>query len=375
MRLNQAETMASDLAITSVKSTMQAVVPESTISIIGSYATGLATPTSDIDFTFSLSSYEKDPLTRGPSATRPEALRANYKALQGIRRNLHKSPDFRGIEYIPARIPIVSAVHFVTGRKIQIQSLAPFLPAREYTATYLVEFPTLRPLFILLRYALEMRGLSTVFEGGLGSYSLLMLIVTAFKHASGKYDRHDLAGHLLHVLGFYADADLYHDGYSADPPRVFPKIRKSMSVEERKIRSEDPILLGIDTMNKFNPKKPYLLCLQDPANPTNDLGSKAYAIKHVQALFKSVKIDLTEDLKRWDHFRALRLPYRHALLNRLVRANYDFLEAARARVEKAVGVERDDEKAMWQPNFLDLGPIRKIFGGPRLGGVDTKTNV
>ena len=42
-------------------------------------------------------------------------------------------------------------------------------------------------------------------------------------------------------------------------------------------------------MQTFYPRKPYLLCLQDPANNLNDLGKNAYAIKHIQATFCKVK--------------------------------------------------------------------------------------
>lgn len=46
------------------------------------------------------------------------------------------------------------------------------------------------------------------------------------------------------------------------------------------------------------PYAPYMLCLQDPANPTNDLGCKSFAIKHVQATMKTLAAVLRQDLAR-----------------------------------------------------------------------------
>lgn len=45
----------------------------------------------------------------------------------------------------------------------------------------------------------------------------------------------------------------------------------------------------------------YLLCLQDPADPFNDLGKKGSAIKHVQATFRTLHKDLEIRFAREGH--------------------------------------------------------------------------
>lgn len=38
--------------------------------------------------------------------------------------------------------------------------------------------------------------------------------------------------------------------------------------------------------------QPYLLCLQDPADPLNDLGRKTFGIKHIFETIRQLRIDL-----------------------------------------------------------------------------------
>ena len=38
--------------------------------------------------------------------------------------------------------------------------------------------------------------------------------------------------------------------------------------------------------------QPYLLCLQDPADPLNDLGRKTFGIKHIFETMTQLRIDL-----------------------------------------------------------------------------------
>ena len=57
--------------------------------------------------------------------------------------------------------------------------------------------------------------------------------------------------------------------------------QSSYSIPER-----DAVLAGRERIVHTDLRRPYLLCLQDPADPTNDLGSKSFAIKHIIATFR-----------------------------------------------------------------------------------------
>ncbi|KAG7009266.1 hypothetical protein G7Y79_00003g011340 [Physcia stellaris] len=338
MKMNPVEEEAARLFTMEVKSIVCRTYPKNPLIPIGSHSTGLADRLSDFDFTLSFPDLEKSPLERGPSSTRPLARKAGRSALWAIYRSLYRSSQFQEIELIHARVPIIKAIHTKTRFRVELQTLSSSHEAsREYSMYYQADFPTLRPLYILFRSALHIRHLNIVHEGGLGSYSTLMMIVNALKHASGKYAQNDLVGHFLHILDFYGNANLYRIGFSPDPPRTFKKTRGKISAEDKIASMQDPVLQGIDTLRKLDPKKPYLLCLQDPANAVNDLGCKAYGIKHIQELFRVIRKDLTANMKAWDGNGDFKEPW-HAqgLLAPLLAADYSKLEGKRRRVEKWV---------------------------------------
>ena len=345
MRLGPIEREAAEIFTADVSSMVHKILPDCPVLPIGSYSTGLADRLSDFDFSISIPGLDKAPLDRGPSPTRPKACKTRAKALLDTRVSLAKSSQFiPPVEMIHARVPIVKAIHRITRFRVELQVLGSHQATQEYTMAYLAEFPTLRPLYIVFRSALHIRRLNIVHEGGLGSYSTLMMIVNALKHASSRFAADDLASHFLYVLEFYSDADLYKHGFSPDPPRTLPKQAK-LSSDEKIARLRDPVLRGMDILLKANPKKPYLLCLQDPANPVNDLGSKAYGIKHVQKLFRVIREGLKINMAAWEgdgNFEKAWQP--HALLAECLGAKYAGLEEQRRRVERWVNQRNDTYK-------------------------------
>ena len=343
MSLSAIEEEAAGLLAGKVEALAVERYPHNPLNLVGSYSTGLSNRLSDLDFNISFPEFEKEPLERGPSSTRKKARKAADQALLHMKNVLRsRSQPFRDVELIRARIPIVKAEHHPTNLRIEIQTLSSNQNAKEYIACYLAEYPTLRTLYVVLRSALHIRDLTNVYKGGLGSYSIFMMIVNALKHASGKYARNDLASHFLYILEFYGNADLYNYGFSPDPPRVIPKKGKTMSAKEKAARLQDPMLRGIDILGPHNPQKPYLLFLQDPANPVNDLGRKAYGIKHVQYVFGNFAESLQETMRLLDGGVAKTHNWlrTHGLLGNFLEANYTSLHSRRQRMKQWVEEER-----------------------------------
>ena len=339
MRLSPQEEAASQLVITDVASLGQSGDEVKEFTLLGSRRTGLAAPTSDFDFTLASKDSKFSPSVAKISKAKPANKDKKLKMVRVLKKmstRFHLSEKFRNIDLVRyARVPILRSTHVATGLDVQIQTMTGSRVSEDYSVAYLSEFPSLRPLYFILRFCLEARTLTTVFEGGLGSYSTLMMIVTALKHANGKFASDDLAGQLLHVLDFYGQADLYKAGFSAEPPRIFEKQRKEWPLQERITRTSDPQLQGIDMMEKFYPRKPYLLCLQDPANHINDLGTNAYAIKHIQATFNTArqKIQAASEEpnnKLDDKSRAW------SCLDSLVRADYRQFEKRRSKIARSL---------------------------------------
>ncbi|KAL9584655.1 MAG: hypothetical protein Q9212_001991 [Teloschistes hypoglaucus] len=275
-----------------VRRIVQSILRDSSCEVIGSYSTGLAMPTSDIDFSVMLAAVDRDATSHRKSLGGRGFQKLYRNALFKIQRAFGKESNFgHNAELVHARIPIVRTTHQATGLEVQIQMWSGIKRQEQYTLAYLSEYPMLRPLYFVLRSCLRMRGLGLTYEGGLGSYATLMLIVNALKHGAGQYDPLDVGSQLLHFLLFCIRIDLYQDGFSVDPPRRFVKGRKNAV-------AEDPVLGGIDAMAKINARYPYLLCLQDPADPTNDLGTKAYAIKHIVRTFRTVRNTIVDIMRK-----------------------------------------------------------------------------
>ncbi|KAL8862626.1 MAG: hypothetical protein Q9178_001124 [Gyalolechia marmorata] len=314
-----------------VQSLILSTLNDVSCAVIGSYSTGLALPFSDIDFAVSFPAVESEVAIHNKSPRGLQFQKIYRKGLYKIFGAFRSDANFTQPELVCARIPIARAIHRKTNQEIQVQIQTGGNAQQQHTLAYQAEYPSLRPLYVVLRSCLEMRGLSRPYEGGLGSYPILISIVNALKHASGQHDPHDLGSQLLHVLQFYESSDLCRYGFSADPPRLFRKDKRSMAAEERLRRAADPVLSGIDTMAKLNPLRPYLLCLQDPADPKNDLGRRAYAIKHIQETFAVSRRSMVEAMEVWN--RQTNKPVTSVgLLDALVHANYGHLESERTRL-------------------------------------------
>lgn len=304
-------------------------LPAATVDLIGSYSNGLATANSDMDFRLSLPMYEKDPLQRGPSPGRPKARKATMKHLITLHTAFTASEAFEEATLVRAAIPIIRVTHARTKIVVDIQVSSTELPQQLYKETYLAEYPTLRPLYIVLRSALHIRGLGAVFQGGLGSYSILIMIVYALKTCPPSIDKTDVGGQLLYMLKFYGRASLSQKGFSLDPPSVFQKVGKSDSRAHVEGRTE-LVARGIQRIGKINENRPYLLCLQDPADPMNDLGRKSRSIQRVQRLFDWAYSHIMRhlDQKEADSIESAKAADK-GLLFPLVGANYEDFESRR----------------------------------------------
>ena len=332
MRLSHAEEAAAQLVHSDVTLALQELLSTKGLTLLGSRSTGLAAPTSDFNYRIDIDSPEQSSTNGSPELITRAAKSTRRRVLEGIWRGLKKSKDIATTKLVFAPVPIIKCRHRATGLRIQFETMSPSQASQQYTAAYLSEFSSLRPLYILIRHFLEIRGLTAVSRGGLGSYTILMMIVAALKHSRGEFALKDLGGQLLHVLNFYGNANLYDNGFSVEPPRTFKKKRGRRSREERKAIYSDLQLQGIEYIIKNSSRrKPYLLCLQDPANAYNDLGRPSYAIKHIQLIFEEMHTSikkalsdpgLTQKTEDW------------SFLAPMVRADYSLLEIARRNIER-----------------------------------------
>jgi hypothetical protein len=374
MESTAAERAAVEQALKDIRSTIATFDPGIKISVVGSRSTGLAMPLSDIDVNL------HDPKLlaikgAGLDHPTPEAAKPKIvELLAHIKRKLKKrggpSPVFIQSRLIEAKVPIVSARHIATGLPIQINCTPDGHASTELVRSYLDEFPTLRPLFFVLRQTLTMRALGDAASHGIGSYALLMMIVAALKFSATRFHPTDAGHQLLYFLDFYSKIDFRTTCIAVDPPELFAKTldqgqarqlyakaegqgeaadeTASIQAENAYMEAHDDdddenAMLRGDDRASINPVKArarlslvhrsrdYLMCLQDPGNAYNDLGSRATAIKHVKATFATLATKLGTAMELFEDRDAARYPP-FSLLSPCLQGNYQAFKKQREQL-------------------------------------------
>lgn len=195
--------------------------PDHVIEVFGSERTGIALATSDIDLRLIRQSKLVDPV-KGKLPPTPEersqGLRDLHKLYQSNLKQ-HKAYMLSALRH--ARYPLISLQDRQSGLVVQIVLANDTSVSRAIMQDYMEQYPYLRQLYYVIKTAFDVRGLSDVFRGGFGSYSLFMMVVASIKH--NPHPRNDAAGGLINFLKFWRDFDTREHGISIEPVEVFPK--------------------------------------------------------------------------------------------------------------------------------------------------------
>ncbi|KAK5151211.1 hypothetical protein LTS14_009381 [Recurvomyces mirabilis] len=250
--------------------------------IFGSESTGLALAASDIDIRiFDASSSDDE---------------GRYSSLNGPMRQLlvdmRNSGEYICTTFRFAKFPIINAQHRATGIDIQIVSAPSTARQKGVTDRYLAEMPRLKDLYLVTRTMLGQRNLVDVFNGGIGSYGLFVMLAGALKRRQS-HPPTSAGEQLLQFMEMYGQKlDYARYGLTVNttqPSKTFLKHHPKhlhLSHQQAHIRAThrrgDDIRAGQWAICTTRQLQHYLLCLQDPADPTNDLGRKSNGIKFIQ---------------------------------------------------------------------------------------------
>jgi non-canonical poly(A) RNA polymerase PAPD5/7 len=172
-----AEAAARAASVARVREAVGSVFPQARVLVFGSYATGLYVPTSDIDVVV---------VGSGAAAAGRDAV---ARALQALAKQL----TLRGLVrpgtlnvIAKARVPIVKFEMAGSGVAFDVSFDVSNGPrAARHVARLLRAWPPLRPLVLALKVFLHQRELNEVYSGGIGSYALIVMAVSALQlHAS-----------------------------------------------------------------------------------------------------------------------------------------------------------------------------------------------
>ena len=337
----------------------QSLGKEATCVLFGSDRTGLATMTSDLDFRVHL---RKETRT---GRSREDADETMLSAMRLLEERLARRQRWIAVVLRAARFPIINAQHRDSGLDVQIVASPTTSPQLAATRHYLQRIPTLRPLFLVVKTMLGVRGLVDVLTGGTGSYGLLMMLVASLTRGPIPPDP---AAQLLHFLDFYCTHDFTRNGIAIAPtpppthkgpqpeqhaheplipkttlfrkhdPAAIPRARYIRAAYAR----SDPRRAGQWSIGQRRPLQPYLPCFQDPANPLNDLGRKMNAIRHIVATFDAVRTELRARMQAAEEGR---LEKGSSVLEAAVGRCHELYSERRERVRE-VGRERSARMAM-----------------------------
>lgn len=248
---------------------VQQIWPNSTVHVFGSFATNLYLPSSDIDLCV-LGSPENG------------SKRELHLLADVLRRKTNKMRRVLAID--KARVPIIK----VTDRETGIQCDISFATTNgienvKHIQSYLKRYPCLRPLMMTIKCFLHQRALNEVHEGGIGSYLLLLSIVSHLQMIPVNFPdmkRREFIANLGSLLLSYFQ--LYG--------KLFNYMKTGVSVRNDGYYYEKAERFPFET------KRPNLLSVEDPRDEENELGRNSFAISRVRSAFSQGY----ECLFRWD---------------------------------------------------------------------------
>ncbi|KAJ4992234.1 hypothetical protein SVAN01_02253 [Stagonosporopsis vannaccii] len=282
IRPSPAERIARNHVIEQVREHVRDYYPGYALEVFGSERTGIAFAGSDVDLRF----IPKDVMSNAvQSKMPPNPVERNRRKRHLTRLHMHFLYRQREHYILPvlrwARYPLIAMQDRSSGLDIQVVLSNDTSTSRDYMQRYIQEYPYLPEVYSVIKAALDIRGLTDVFRGGVGSYSLFMMIVATLKLKP--HPKNDAAGALQQCLRFWGNLNTASHGVSVEPPELFDKV-------EHLVMNEKAIEHIAEGKAKRLPI--WMLTLRDPADQTNDLGRKIVAWKHLQQTFRAMLRDL-----------------------------------------------------------------------------------
>ncbi|CED83933.1 DNA polymerase sigma [Phaffia rhodozyma] len=234
----------------------------------GSFETGLYLPNGDIDLVISSNTMDRQNKVTVLHTLASVLRRANLaENIQVIARA--KVPIVKFISSY-GRLPIDISLNQLNG-----------ISAGKIVNSYLAALPAVRPLVLVIKSFLNQRGMNEVYSGGLGSYSVICLVISFLQvHAKVRRAEIDPLENLgVLLIEFF---ELYGKNFGYDDTGIC--LRNGGSYFSKSER------------NWINEKQRYLLSIEDPQDQTNDVARSSHGILRVRSTFGGAYEVLTSRL-------------------------------------------------------------------------------
>ncbi|KAL8603055.1 hypothetical protein ACOMHN_015620 [Nucella lapillus] len=256
-----------DEVVRRIETAIQELWPEAQVKIFGSFKTGLYLPTSDIDLVV-FGKWKHPPLR-----TVQEVL---------VDKKIVEPDQIKVLD--KASVPIVKLTEAETDIKIDISFSVGHnknngVESAELIKKFLLEFPSLKYLVLVLKQFLLQRDMNEVFTGGISSYSLTLLAISFLQLHPRKDAINPDANLGVLLIEFF---ELYG--------RTFNYIRTGIRIKNGGAYiPKDDIIKDME-----NGHRPSLLCIEDPLNAGNDIGRSSYGAIVVKQAFEYAYLVLSQ---------------------------------------------------------------------------------
>lgn len=275
--------------ITRITNVIKDKYPFADVGVFGSYKTGLFLPTSDIDMVV-IGEWNSLPLNQLKEALIKEGIsdQENIKCLD------------------KATVPIIKILETKTELKVDISfNTINGVNSAELIKKFLVEFPCLRPLVMVLKQFLIQRDYNEVWTGGIGSYSLILMTVS-FLQLHPRIDARSLNANLgvllIEFFEFYG--------------RCFNYMKTAIRIQDGGCYlPKEEVLKQFTNTAKFPQSS--VLCIEDPLNPMNDIGKGSYGALKVKQAFEYAYYTLSHAVLPQNEFIIKNSP--QSILGRIIR--------------------------------------------------------
>ena len=261
------------------------------VEIFGSTLTGLALPSSDVDIVI---------------------FGAPPKAMFRIAKKMRQRNMVSFLQVIAkARVPIVKLTHRETGMDADICFDQPSGPRMGKLIKHMLAVvPALRPLVLVLKYFLAQRSLNETYKGGVGSFLLQIMVIASLQHhgkmrqntrwkklqaikkvngagaEKWRRKRENLENAQPHSLGIMLLEFLELFGKSLNYERVGISVRGQGSFFPKASRGW------------LDGRRPWTLSIENPENPTVDIGKNSFQIRFVRQAMEHSYHLLSGELSR-----------------------------------------------------------------------------
>ncbi|KAK6497415.1 hypothetical protein TWF481_011824 [Arthrobotrys musiformis] len=245
---------------------IQSRFDDADIQAFGSFAAEIYLPTSDMDIVLLSRQYLETSRPKYDSV-------GEIRKLARILRNSDLPQSGTLVPILSAKVPIIKYKDRLTGLSVDISFENPsgLIAIRTFNQWRQV-FPEMPKLALLLKQFLAIRGINEPFNGGLGSFSLICMIVSMLQlmpeASSGNWHEGENVALGRALMEFL---DLYGSKFNTQTTGI--KVREPGYFKKTKRREF------------FNPGKPHLLAIEDPNDPSNNISKASYRILDIQKQF------------------------------------------------------------------------------------------